>query len=350
MLSPLVIPTVSMDDILQRNNDQEAFQVASKQLVAAFETDGLAYLHFGKRTVTNFEQVINPAFQNARNFFSRPLYEKTIATPKSLPLGVTRGYLPTNAESGGDALESKEAFSWSLDLSTETETPPDGLEHPNIWPCPPGQASGIDEVLKKSCDELFNFLHSVMCALARALQPEFPSTDLLALCERGASISLLRSFHYHAQAARLPNATGSSPHTDWGFATLVAQEEGSTALHALAQGNWRSIPARHHSLTVNCSDFLTLLSHGRFQSPKHRVVLTDQQRFSFVYFQYPPFDQPFPSLVNTPEAVLNKVSLLTDQRKGASGRLSVATTEEGLPSSFGTFIARKWVQVARSIL
>lgn len=225
MFPPLAIPTVPMDDIFQPNSDQEAFQLASQQLITAFETDGLAYLHFGKQTVTNYEQAVKPAFQNARDFFSRPLHEKTIAIPKSLPLGVTRGYLPTSAESGGDVTEKKEAFSWSLDLPTETDTPPNAFEHPNIWPSPPGHASGTDESLKKTFDKLFNFLHSVMSALAHALQPEFPSTDLHALCERGASISLLRSFHYHAQTAHLPNATGSAPHTDWGFATLVAQEE-----------------------------------------------------------------------------------------------------------------------------
>lgn len=185
-----------------------------------------------------------------------------------------------------------------------------------------------------------------MYALARVLQPLFPTKDLLTLCESGASISILRSFHYHANSANFPDATGSVAHTDWGFATLVAQEEGSCALQCLVNEEWRSIIARCDTLIVNCSDFLTLLSYGRFHNPIHRVILTDRERFSFVYFQYPPFDEKFPSLTDMPLNVINTVSLLKNQTAGGSGRLSISTADGVIPS-FGRFISGKWAQVAR---
>ena len=60
------------------------------------------------------------------------------------------------------------------------------------------------------------------------------------LCKGGETISLMRSFHYlpyskgDAVAATMTGAVddriGSSPHTDWGFITMIVQDDSQVGL------------------------------------------------------------------------------------------------------------------------
>lgn len=347
MSPPATIPSVNMDAILQPFENPTSFDEASQTLMNALETNGLAYLHFGPLSRRRYRAVTGSAFHSARAFFARPLSEKMTATPASLPLGVTRGYLSMQAEAGGDDPEYKEAFSWSRD--PESKTPHNAFEHLNIWPSYPGRQDRLDVEMKQQFETLFEFFHEVICAIARTLQVAFSANSLLSLeeqCKHGATISLLRAFYYHERQSEIPEATGSAAHTDWGLATLVAQEAGSTALEALIDGKWRSVVGCPDTLVLNGSDFLTLMSKGRLQSPRHRVVLTESSRLSFVYFQYPPFDTPLPSIRELSNEVLDTLSLLTDQRPGAYGRLPYPQIQSDVPN-FGAFIATKWAHVAR---
>lgn len=347
MSDPLDIPNVNMDAILQPLESPNSFVKASETLLNALETNGLVYLHFGPLTRERHRAVMGSAFDSARTFFARPLSEKTTATPASLPLGVTRGYLSMEAEGGGNAPEHKEAFSWSRDPASKTLH--NAFEHVNIWPSSLGRLDGIDVEMKEQFDTLFEFLHEVICAVSRTLQATLSlntKPNLEEQCKRGATISLLRAFYYHEKQPGTPEATGSVAHTDWGLTTLVAQEAGSTALEALINEEWRPVVGRPDTLVLNGSDFLTLISQGRLHSPRHRVVLTESPRLSFVFFQYPPFETPLPSLKGFSDEVLDALSLLTDQRPGAHGRLPYPPTQSDV-SSFGAFIANKWAQVAR---
>src|SRR3546814_13700662 len=44
------------------------------------------------------------------------------------------------------------------------------------------------------------------------------------------------------------------------------------------------------SMIVNCGDYLSLLSLGRYKSPVHRVLCPPVDRVSYVFFYYPSYD------------------------------------------------------------
>lgn len=90
--------------------------------------------------------------------------------------------------------------------------------------------------------------------------------------------------------------TGSSPHTDWGFLTVILQDSRVGGLQFLyendsddnSDGNsehsggsksplWVDVPASGSTtaipLVVNGGDYLSLLSKGRYKSPIHRVLI-----------------------------------------------------------------------------
>lgn len=360
------IVIVEMDDLI-RPSDDNVYLEATRTLLKGLTWNGLAYLHFGPHTHLTYARATENAFAAARSFFSRPLSEKLTAKSTSiLPTGVTRGYLSATEEAGGAVPELKEAFSWSADM--QEGVPLQNLfQYPNIWPRP-----DKGNAMKSDFDVLFSFFYDTMCIIARALQPVFDDIvddKLETHCHNGASISLARAFHYFSkeqQNGEVSASTGSAAHTDWGFATLVAQEAGSMALQAFQQGDWHSVVGMKDTLVLNGSDFLTLLSRGRLKSPLHRVVLTSEARFSFVYFQYPGYETRLPSLKDIDDDILSQISLLRDQR--ASVCLQEQQNEEKgkiildvqarksspilLPLSdditFGALMATKWTHVARS--
>ena len=175
---------------------------------------------------------------------------------------------------------------------------------------------------------------------------------------------------------------GSSAHTDWGFITLVDQGDdpagergGLEAWIAEADastprgGYWKPIPPLDGARVVNCGDWVSLFSRGRIQSPLHRVVNGTKERTSLVFFAYPSFDAALPSLsaaeIDAAAGVeaggasgtgrsaatrLASLSLLADQSQdmAKSKVKSNASVCAEAAEPFGTYISRKWAEVARS--
>lgn len=350
------LPIINIGSLFESTIDEETPSLrreTSEQLLAAFEEVGIAYLRFNGSSKSLLQKNVSPAFQEAKQFFARSKDEKESAKAESLPKGVTRGYLGTGAESGANHFELKEAFSWSCNWDQTKSSPQNALEARNLWPSP-ATADHNGSQMKLRFETLFNFMSKVMLTLVDAVAKIWPShyknlPDLRNLCKQGISISLLRSFHYHGAEDIRQSMTGSCEHTDWGFATLIAQEEGSlNALQVFLDGKWHDVPPLPETLLVNCSDFLSMLTNGRLKSPLHRVLLTKEERFSFVFFQYPGFDTPVPKLSAEGIRKTAGLSLLKDQsiQKPTDEKAETSTSVADL--TFGEFIARKWQQVNRS--
>lgn len=329
---------------------------AAEKLLAAFETEGMAYLRFDGASRTEFRTIMGPSFEEAKRFFSRSPHEKESATVNGLQPGVTRGYLGTGTESGASQLEWKEAFSWSYDWEGRNANPQNSLEANNIWPAAPeGISNSVDESMKSCFNQLFAFMGKVMAILVGAILEAWPAhygpvPDLRTLSKKGDTISLLRSFHYYAATNATTEMTGSNEHTDWGFATLIAQQEdGGTALQVQLNGKWTDVPPMADTLVVNCSDFLSLLTDGRLRSPLHRVVLTENDRISFVYFHYPGFETPVPRISDLGKERTKGLFLLKNQSDDTvRDENEVTATAQLEDLTFGELIALKWQQVSRT--
>jgi len=109
----------------------------------------------------------------------------------------------------------------------------------------------------------------------------------------------MRLFHYltpHEKYDAVNNdgksAIGSSPHTDWGYLTLIMAEE--AGLEANIDDEWVTIeplPKEENAFLINCGDWLAYHTRGRYVSPLHRVrAAVDRERFSSVFFHYPDYN------------------------------------------------------------
>lgn len=323
-------PVVDIGSLLGAGSATERHE-AARQFHAACTTTGLCQL-------TGHGIDTRRVVQRMAEFFALPQADKdALATAKG---ALTRGYIGMGEESGSAALEVKEAFSCGWPWP-EGVAPHNAMQGPNRWPhaalLPPGWQCDVEAAFARFCE--------VSNGLARAIALAHGQAEdaLLAHCRGGETISMLRLFHYLPYAAadrRHPGRTdriGSSAHTDWGLLTLIVQQEGVSGLQVCHEGAWHDVPAVPGALVVNCGDYGSLCTGGRYVSPLHRVVSDGRERLSAVFFSYPAHEANIPVLGD------RDYSLFHDQR-GDGGRVDRASIA-GLP--FGAYLAAKWQQVQR---
>lgn len=219
--------------------------------------------------------------------------------------------------------EPKEGYSYGSPVQGSTANQ---LNMPNKWP------ADLSEISKDRLEQTYTRTVTIAQLLADALGTQFTCTSskgalsLSEIAKGGEHISLMRLFHYYNHYShvvqerlhRYPDHSavlGSSPHTDWGFLTVILADEVG-GLQFLRRGgdvrndeDWLDVPYIPGSLVVNGGDYLSLISRGVYHSPVHRVLSPgagsqlaaasgeaaagDQRdRYSFVLFFYPAYSSP----------------------------------------------------------
>lgn len=214
-------------------------------------------------------------FQAARELFGLPSESKRRLNIANS--GITlRGYIPPYQDSAdpGDRRVFKEAFDYGV--NSDDVMPFFGK---NIMPT-----------------ELPNFLettetyHAVMRQFtdklsgAIALSLDLP-VDYFAYLQRNP-ISIQRMLRYSPSKKQSNKSIiGSGAHTDFGFLTVIAQDEVGGIEVQNAQGQWVSAPPIDGSLLIGVGDLLQFMTNGRYSSTVHRVLnSSDQPRFSLQFF------------------------------------------------------------------
>lgn len=358
-LKQRVLPTVNVyldpgphgEDVNQKKALSEDLQKALHDVGAAFVRVHGGPPGFRQRT-----------FEAARHVFSVSEEEKQ--SLKISKQGFIRGFVPLGGESGSKRREVKEAFSMGYTWGDmDEENPTNGLQGFNLWP----KTFDSEDSNRQILQDLYSLFASTSKAFVRETLSQVPGLENLAgITDQGESISLLRLFHYFGNTSgefrnmgcheQEIECTGSSPHTDWGLLTLILIEdqEGLDSLHfSTPDDGWVKVrpgitdvldsdtDCDHDDsllFLVNVGDFLALTSDFLISSPLHRVALSTQDRYSFVFFAFPNFEASVPKY----NASKGKVSLLTDQsQNGQSVPIANLT--------FGELIMYKWAQVQRSM-
>jgi len=253
--------------------------------------------------------------------------------------GFTRGYVGVGGESGSDLFELKEGFSYGYPWSGSPRNP---LQGPNEWPDP---AAGLRDNWKNEMETFYADMIRVAEMTTRALSVSLGQDAgyFGKFCDQGDTISLMRFFNYlprslAEKATNKTNLTGSSPHTDWGFLTLIIQDQ-TGGLQVHVDGEWKDITPCPDGVLVNCGDYLSLATAGKYLSPLHRVVLHPTQfRKSMVLFYYPNYEAELPT------SAPGNLSLFSQQ---APKERQQEIDGKQLP--FGEFILKKWSQVFRDV-
>ncbi|KAI3746372.1 hypothetical protein L6452_08803 [Arctium lappa] len=108
---------------------------------------------------------------------------------------------------------------------------------------------------------------------------------------------------------------GMPPHSDYGFLTLLHQDE-VEGLQILFKDQWVTIRPHPQSFVVNVGDHLEIFSNGRYKSVMHRVLVNSMKsRISVASLHSLPFTtviRPSPGLINNENPLRYKDTNFTD--------------------------------------
>ena len=220
-----------------------------------------------------------------------------------------RGYIPINTstiKTSSVATVTKPNQSESLMLMHEVGADDpralagEPLQGPNQWP-DPARLPDFRKIAETYLAEMTALGMVMLDLIARAL-----GVDHAALARHfKRPTTFLRLLHYPPQPVE-DGLFGSAPHTDYGFITLLAQDDVGGLEVKNKAGDWIAAPPIPGTFVMNAGDILSRWSNGRFASTPHRVInRTGRERFSQPFFFDPDMDSditPFAACVPKGEA------------------------------------------------
>lgn len=224
----------------------------------------------------------------ARQFFALPDEEKAaIAMPKA---GLAwRGWFPLGGELTSGVPDHKEGIYFGGELPPDDPRVVAGmpLHGANLFPERP---AGLRPTVLAVLDALTTLGHQLMRGLAAGLglDPAWFEREMMA-----DPVILFRIFHYPAAGAPSPTTDdrwGVAEHTDYGFLTLLLQDD-TGGLEVHSGGEWVDVPPVPGALVCNLGDMLDRMTGGRYRATPHRVrAPVTGDRISCPFFFDPSWD------------------------------------------------------------
>jgi isopenicillin N synthase-like dioxygenase len=258
-----------------------------REVDAAFREIGFCYI-----ANTGVDPALLAAvFDASRRFHALPMDAKRAITMNAFH----RGYMAPKTsliETSSVARVTRPNNSESFMLMHEVppEDPRFGtpLNGPNLWP---DELPGFRETVQAYDRAMREFCLRLLRPIARALA--LPADALAGYFSQPTTF--LRLLHYPPQPPDAPDdAFGSAPHTDYGFITILAQDNAGGLEVRPRGGDWIAAPPIPGTFVVNVADMLARWTNDRWQSTPHRVKnLSGGDRYSCPYF----FDMDLDSTV-----------------------------------------------------
>ncbi|MEM7226804.1 MAG: 2OG-Fe(II) oxygenase family protein [Pseudomonadota bacterium] len=156
------------------------------------------------------------------------------------------------------------------------------LQGPNRWP---EALPGFRAAVVAYNDALEALARRLMGAVGVAF-----GADLTRHFEKPTTF--LRLLHYPPPEDPLePGLYGSAPHTDYGFLTILLQDETGGLQVLNEEEQWIDAPPRPGCFVVNIGDMAMRWSNGHWRSTRHRVINSaGRDRYSVPFFFDPDMD------------------------------------------------------------
>jgi isopenicillin N synthase-like dioxygenase len=238
-------------------------------------------------------QSVEAVREASRRFHAQPLDKKLmLRLDKNF-----RGYIPINTSTivtSSVAKVTKPNQSESLMLMHEVAADDPAalagrpLQGPNQWPdesALPGFRAAIETYVAQMTGLARRMVEAITIALG------MPSGSIARHFEKPTTF--LRLLHYPTQREE-DGLFGSAPHTDYGFITLLAQDDVGGLEVKNKAGEWIAAPPIPDTFVMNVGDILARWSNDKFVSTPHRVInRSGRERYSQPFF----FDPAMETLV-----------------------------------------------------
>ncbi|KAL5731162.1 hypothetical protein ACHQM5_003919 [Ranunculus cassubicifolius] len=229
------------------------------------------------------EDLLQKVFDESKKFFSLPMHKKM-----SLERKEQRGYSPVYAEKLDSSLsrgDLKESFyiGPTEDLSQSIL---------NQWPS--------EELLPSWRPTMISYYQKIMSAGKRlisliALALNLDEDFFVKIGALDKPMGFIRLLHYPGEPDALNDEyLGASPHSDYGMITLLATDS-VRGLQICREKDtepriWEDVHHMDGAFVVNIGDMLERWTNCLFRSTMHRVLSTEQERYSVAFFLDPNYD------------------------------------------------------------
>jgi isopenicillin N synthase-like dioxygenase len=230
------------------------------------------------------QELIDRAFAQAEAFFALPDTVKNSVKINSSH----RGYIGMkNAKYSEETKPNlNETFLMGYDLGPDDPDVKAGvaMHGPNQWPEGYPQFRATIEEYHSA---LLQLGFSMLRIFSRAL--ELPEDFFHRHFSK--PMPFVRLLHYPPQpATRAEDEFGIAPHTDYGFLTILAQDEVGGLQVKRRGGGWIDAPFIPGTFVVNIADMLMQWTNDKWVSTPHRVInTTGRERYSIPFFFDPTY-------------------------------------------------------------
>ena len=277
-MSATAIPTIDLQPLLE--GTEGGLERVAAQVLDVYSNVGFAYLtHHGIP-----DELIAGVFAASTEFHALPRASK-------LELEINefhRGFIPINTSTDTTTTlarvrrpQQSESFMVMHELAPDD---PDVLARaflagPNQWPA---SLPGFRPAVRAYEAAAARLARRLLPAIAVALGLEPNGLDH----HFDRPTTFLRLLSYPEQPdSSADGLYGSSPHTDYGFITLLLQDDAGGLQVRSTDETWLDASPRAGALVMNSGDMLHRLSNGRLLSTPHRVINTSgRTRSSCPYF------------------------------------------------------------------
>jgi len=268
---------VPIIDLTGTFEDGPARSAAAKAIRMACENTGFFYVsHHGID-----QALIDAAFAESRRFFD----QSTDWKMKLAKQPGTNGYEPVETQ----ALDNQSPPDWKESYNFSAGAPVGSMDHvPNLWP---DQFLGFQHQLQTYHDAVRALGLHISRLIALSLDMPFSHFDPTFECQK-ASLRLLK-YPPQPPSAKF-NQIGAGAHTDWGWITVLAQDEIGGLEVETASGEWITVKPIPGAFVVNLGDLILHWTNGRYHSSLHRVMnnRSGKDRYSIVLFYDQAWETP----------------------------------------------------------
>lgn len=261
------IPIVDISALIDGSNPQKV----AEELAYICENIGFLYV----RNHGVDKQLIKAAYDLTEQFFALPLEEKEklniINSGQTL-----RGYIPMYGENVDpeNTRDFKEVFDYGLN---EEEVSP--FFGPNLMP---EQPEGFKETMEQYHSEMMKLARKLISGIALSLN--LPENYFEKLQKK--PITIQRLLHYPPQEGQITQEEiGIGAHTDYGFLTILSQDQVGGLQVQNHEGEWISAPPVEDCFIINIGDLVQTFTNDRYISTMHRVINdSGKERYSIPFF------------------------------------------------------------------
>ncbi|XP_059305932.1 probable 2-oxoglutarate-dependent dioxygenase SLC1 [Lycium ferocissimum] len=234
------------------------------------------------------DEVIRSMVDVGGRFFDLPLVEREKYMTTDMTTPVRCGTSFNQTKDG--------VFCWRDFLKLVCDPLPDVLPH---WPSSPSDFREKAVAYSKETKFLFlKLVEAILESLGITTKNKTQNNEMLKEFEDG---SQLMAVNFYPPCPDPDLTLGMPPHSDYGFLTLLLQDE-VEGLQVKCNGDWVTVQPIPGAFVVNVGDHLEIFSNGKYKSVLHRVLVNSlKSRISVASLHSLPFNsivRPSPKLIS----------------------------------------------------